>query len=306
MENAGKITTYKGFNKDWTCRGFQYSVGGNYHTDRAAVCLTGFHACKNPIDVLRYYHNYDSRYAVVEQTGILAYSNEHTKVASSDIRVKGEISCSQLCMEGINYIHRQCLASDPHGSQITWETAILNYGSNLARFGQGLDIITHGRYNKSASMGRQRILHTSGIGNELAVIGSENTVTSSGEESVVAVQGESSQISIAGSDNTSISMGNYSRVSVSGMYNTLLCIGDRSYGAASGDGNILDVHGTGSIAMAAGLDCRASAGENGAFALAWMDGDQVRITVGIVGENGIKPDVLYRVGPKGVLVEART
>jgi hypothetical protein len=46
--------------------------------------------------------------------------------------------------------------------------------------------------------------------------------------------------------------------------------------------------------------------------LPWIDGDrstaassgdQVRIAVGIIGENGIKPDTWYRVGDAGQLIE---
>ena len=56
--------------------------------------------------------------------------------------------------------------------------------------------------------------------------------------------------------------------------------------------------------MAAGLGSIAAAGEKGAFAIAWKDSsEQMRIAVGIVGENGIKASVLYRVGETGELEE---
>lgn len=35
----------KGFNKDMTCRGFQYKEGETYEEERAECCETGFHAC---------------------------------------------------------------------------------------------------------------------------------------------------------------------------------------------------------------------------------------------------------------------
>lgn len=44
------MKTYKGFNKDMTCRGFQYEEGKEYTQDKAKVCDTGFHACKYPLD----------------------------------------------------------------------------------------------------------------------------------------------------------------------------------------------------------------------------------------------------------------
>ena len=44
------VKSYKGFNKDMTCRGFQYEEGKEYETDKAEVCETGFHACEYPLD----------------------------------------------------------------------------------------------------------------------------------------------------------------------------------------------------------------------------------------------------------------
>lgn len=49
------MKAYKGFNKDMTCRGFQYEVGKTYETDEADLCNSGFHACKNPLDCFKYY-----------------------------------------------------------------------------------------------------------------------------------------------------------------------------------------------------------------------------------------------------------
>jgi len=56
--------------------------------------------------------------------------------------------------------------------------------------------------------------------------------------------------------------------------------------------------------MVAGINGRARAGNQGAFALAWKDGEQMRIAVGIVGEGGIKADTWYRISDAGQLVEA--
>ena len=41
------IKGYKVFNKDWTCRGFQYKVGKTFkHNENIKMCDRGFHFCQ--------------------------------------------------------------------------------------------------------------------------------------------------------------------------------------------------------------------------------------------------------------------
>lgn len=48
------IKSYKGFNKDMTCRGFQYEEGKEYKEDKAIACKSGFHGCEYPLDVFNF------------------------------------------------------------------------------------------------------------------------------------------------------------------------------------------------------------------------------------------------------------
>lgn len=57
------IKSYKGFNKDMTCRGFQYEE------ETADACHSGFHACEYPLDCFNYYSPNESVYHEVEQSG---------------------------------------------------------------------------------------------------------------------------------------------------------------------------------------------------------------------------------------------
>ena len=58
------ITSYKGFDKNMQCRGFQYEVGKEYEMDgEIKCCKRGFHACKSPLEVWDYYDMLNSRFA---------------------------------------------------------------------------------------------------------------------------------------------------------------------------------------------------------------------------------------------------
>ena len=88
-----KLTTYKGTDKDMKCHGgFQYELGKMYTDDGAIRCGgSGFHSCKTPLDVFRYFAPNKSRYFVCEAGGIVDEDNEDSKIASSELTLTAEI-----------------------------------------------------------------------------------------------------------------------------------------------------------------------------------------------------------------------
>ena len=101
---AEVITAYKGFDADMRCRGFQFAVGVDYtHDGDVKACEAGFHACTYPLDVFNYYAPSTSRFAVVEQSGLLSMQDGDSKVASSRIRVTAEIGLHDLIQAAIEY-----------------------------------------------------------------------------------------------------------------------------------------------------------------------------------------------------------
>ena len=94
-----KIVSYKGFDKDFKCLDMQYEVGKTYTMDgKIEACSRGYHACKEAKHVFRYYPPSKSRYAIVEQSGILSTPAIKTdsKVASSIITVVRELSLQEF------------------------------------------------------------------------------------------------------------------------------------------------------------------------------------------------------------------
>lgn len=99
------VKSYKGFNKDMTCRGFQYKEGKEYETSKAVVCNEGFHACEHPLDCLGYYPPNTSAYHEVEQTGEFSSDSgsRDSKIASTKIKIGAKLSIAGLVQAAIDF-----------------------------------------------------------------------------------------------------------------------------------------------------------------------------------------------------------
>ena len=97
------IKSYKGFNKDMTCRGFQYEEGKEYEEETADACHSGFHACEYPLDCLGYYSPNESVYHEVEQNGEFDRGEDDSKVASTKIKIGARLDISGLVKSAIDF-----------------------------------------------------------------------------------------------------------------------------------------------------------------------------------------------------------
>ena len=92
------MKTYKGFNKDMTCRGFHYEEGKEYEiSGDVKCCENGFHACEDPLDCFNYYAPGQSVYHEVEQSGEISRNNDgESKVASSKIKIGARLDIAKI------------------------------------------------------------------------------------------------------------------------------------------------------------------------------------------------------------------
>jgi hypothetical protein len=84
---------YKAFNKDLTCRDFQYEIGKTYEMEEEPIpCAQGFHFCKAIGDCYRYYsESKNTRICKVEALGDVV-TNDDMKYCTNKIKIVEEIT----------------------------------------------------------------------------------------------------------------------------------------------------------------------------------------------------------------------
>ena len=153
MSKPKEIVAYKAFDKNLSCRGFQYEVGKAYEHDGAVViCRAGFHACENPLDVLRYYDLTDSRFAIVKASGEIQRHEGDSKIASAKITVEAELKLPEFI-----------------GAAVNWMIASVKGKDNTS--GNGSNLAASGNYSNLAASGNGSKLAASGYGSSLAASG---------------------------------------------------------------------------------------------------------------------------------------
>lgn len=213
-----RIIAYKGFNENLCCREFQYEIGKEYEqSGEIKYCENGFHACKNPFDVLDYYGNFENRYCVVEQFGTISQNIEDTNQASSKIKIIKEISLAELFNAGIEWFNENTDFNSSNYAQIATN-------DNYAQIG------TRGRFTKIAASGIHTKIVSSG---EFAKIGS------SGEFAKIVSSGNGAKIVSSGNFAIIYSSGNFARICVSCDYAQIESTGKESLIYCAGNNSIV-------------------------------------------------------------------
>ena len=181
-ENA--ITAYKGFNDDFSCRGFHYEVGKEYEIKgEIKRCERGFHACESPMEVFDYYDMLNSRFAEVEQSGQIDKEddNKSTKICSSRIKIKAELKLADIINIGIEW-----LKDITSSSKVKADTDLNDNGCYCAQIGSS------GNYAQIGSSGNSAKIVSSGYYAKIGSSGESAKINSTGEYSVIMCAGKNS------------------------------------------------------------------------------------------------------------------
>ena len=212
------ITSYKAFDKNMKCRGFQYEVGKEYEMDGEIKCCNrGFHACKSPIEVWDYYDMLNSRFAEVEQSGKIDKEEKSTKVCSSHIKIKAELKLADIinvCVEWLKHI------TSP--SKIKTDGALNDNGDRNKKIGSS------GGYAQIGSSGGYAKIGSSGGYAKIGSSGGYAEIGSSGDYAKIGSSGDSAKIGSSGYSAKIGSSGDYAQIDSTGEDSVIMCAGNSS------------------------------------------------------------------------------
>ncbi|EDT2225585.1 hypothetical protein GTS36_002775 [Salmonella enterica] len=197
-----EIVTFKGFNKDLTCRDFQFAIGETFHHDgKVEACGSGFHACECPFDVFSYYPPAESRYAETISFGVIDREEEgDTKIASASITIKAELTLPQFIQRGIEWIWSKIDKSLEQQIMTGDWSAATNTGNWSAATNTG---------NRSAATNTGNRSAATNTGNRSAATntGNRSAATNTGNRSAATNTGDWSAAEVSGSQSVAASLG---------------------------------------------------------------------------------------------------
>ena len=207
METNRVIKSYKGFDKDLKCRGFQYEIGKEYEEKDIEICSRGFHACENPLDVFLYYDMVGSRFCEVEQSGEIQKKDDDTNVCSSKISIKAELKLADMINLGVEWLKEK-----------TNPSKIINMITDEKS----------GDYARIGSSGDGARIGSSGYGAQIGSSGNYAQIGSSGDYAQIGSSGDYAQIWSSGDGARIGSSGDGARIDSMGENSVIMCAGNNS------------------------------------------------------------------------------
>ena len=300
-EENKEIIAYKGFNQDWTCRGYQYEVGKTYvHKGDVKAYGSGFHACEYPLDVLSYYSPAVSKFAVVKMSGETSKDSDDTKIASAKITIETEINLPEMVKKAVEWIK----------GKVDWDAAkVSNTGDWSAATNTGYRSVATNTGDWSVATNTSSRSAATDTGNRSVATntGNRSVATNTGDLSVATNTGDLSVATNTGDWSVATDTGNRSAATNTGYRSVATNTGDWSAATNTGNRSVAEVSGKQSIAVALGWQSKAKVSIDGAIVCVYRNdnGELIHIKASKVGENNIKADTWYTLDEIGEFVEVK-
>ena len=241
------MRAFKGFNKDLTCRGYQYEEGKEFHTERAECCDTGFHACEYPLDCFGYYDPAHSVFHEVELSGEMDKSGDNTKVCATDIKIGARLSIAGLVKMAIDFtmskVNKEAGSDERHG----FASATGNCGASSAT----------GNCGASSATGYKGASSATGYKGASSATGNCGASSATGYKGASSATGNCGASSATGNCGVSSATGNCGASSATGYKGASSATGNCGASSATGYKGASSVSDPTGVAVAWGHEARA-------------------------------------------------
>ena len=283
------MKAFKGFNNNLQCdptghKPFQYEVGGTYEEASAEVCQYGFHACENPMDVLKYYPPGKNRYCEVELDGVSKRQDESdSKIAGTKIKIGVEVGLKGIIQGALRFIFERTQESSD-------TTSTTGNRAHAATTGYAAHAATTGDDAHAATTGNRAHAATTGNRAHAATTGDAAHAATTGDDAHAATTGNRAHAATTGDDAHAATTGNRAHAATTG---------NRAHAATTGNRAHAEVKGKNAIAASLGIESWAKGGIGSYIVCAdWqMDKTYTWQLMGVkaakVDGINILPDVFY-------------
>ena len=269
------MKSYKGFDKDLKCRGFQYEIGGEYKEPKADLCKCGFHACEMPLDVFKYYNPSGNRFCEVEQGGALIRDPYGSKAASTEIKIGAEIGIHGLVK-----------------AQVEWVKKTIGFDDLIKKAEESSDESATGYKGAASATGDRSASSATGNQGASSATGDRSAASATGDLSAASATGEQGVASATGTKGVASATGDQGAASATGEQGVASAAGTHGAASATGLGGIAIASGYGGKVMGS-IGCAIVCCERGE----WNGTTYPLISVvsGIVDGVTIKENTWYTV-----------
>ena len=225
---------FKGFEKDFSCRGKQYEENTTYEEHGVGCCHKGvMHFCEDPWEVLKHYDLVDgngnfSEFAEVEALGQVW--NDGEKRATNKIHVGAKLglkgflkACIDFTLEKTKY--------ESNGTNLPGYSAQIGSSGDCAQIGSSGDSAQIGSSGYYAQIGSSGDCAQIGSSGDCAKIGSSGysaKIGSSGDCAKIGSSGDCAKIGSSGYCAQIGSSGDCAKINSTGEDAVIMCAGRRS------------------------------------------------------------------------------
>jgi hypothetical protein len=243
---------YKGFNKDWKCKDFQYEVGKTFKENvNPKICDKGLHFCEMPLDVFNYYEPINgNKFAMIEALGDIDKGDD--KVATNKLRIDSEFSISDLFKWHFKLVFEKVESS-------TTKTSTTGDNANRSTTGYEAHSSTTGNKAHSSTTGYEAHSSTTGNKAHSSTTGNKAHSSTTGNKAHSSTTGDYAHSSTTGNEAHSSTTGNEAHSSTTGDYAHSSTTGNKAHSSTTGYEAHSSTTGNEAISSSLGIKAKAKA-----------------------------------------------